>query len=390
MDRRLNPFHPGAGTRPPELAGRDELLERAAIALDRIRAGRGARSVILYGLRGVGKTVLLTTIWDAAEGHGLVVVALEAPENRSLPGMLAPALRTSLLRLDRIKRATAGVNRALRALAGFAKLKVRYDDLEIAFDVEPEPGLADSGDLDTDLADLLVAVGEAARERDTVVVLAIDELQYVPEAQLAALIAALHRASQRQLPITLIGAGLPQLLGQMGDAKSYAERLFEFVPVGPLDAAAGTAALRRPIEREGERIDEAAIAAIMSDTQGYPYFIQEWGKHSWDAAQSSPIGAGDVALARDLAIAELDASFFRVRFDRLTPKEKRYLRAMAELGPGPHRSGDIATAMGVQVTSLAPTRNSLIAKGMLFSPAHGDTAFTAPLFDGFMRRVMTA
>jgi hypothetical protein len=388
MDRRLNPFHPGAGTAPPQLAGRDELLERASVALDRIRAGRGARSVILYGLRGVGKTVLLITIWNRAESDGLVVVALEAPENRSLPGMLVPALRASLLRLDRLKRATAGVNRALRALAGFSKLKVRFTDLDITLDVEPEPGLADSGDLDADLADLLVAVGEAARERDTVVVLAIDELQYVPEAQLAALIAALHRASQRQLPITMIGAGLPQLLGQMGDAKSYAERLFEFVPVGPLDAAAGKAALRLPIEREGEQIDDAAIAAIMNDTQGYPYFIQEWGKHSWDAAQSSPIEAGDVAFARDLAIAELDASFFRVRFDRLTPKEKRYLRAMADLGPGPHRSGDIAAAMGVQVTSLAPTRNSLITKGMLFSPAHGDTAFTVPLFDAFMLRIM--
>ena len=390
MDRRRNPFHPGAGSPPPELAGRDELLERAAVALDRIRAGRGARSVVLYGLRGVGKTVLLTTIWNAAEAAGLVVVALEAPENRSLPAMLVPALRASLLRLDRVKRATAGVGRALRALAGFAKLKVRYDDLEIALDVEPEPGLADSGDLDTDLADLLTAVGEAARERDTVVVLAIDELQYVPEAQLAALIAALHRASQRQLPITMIGAGLPQLLGQMGDAKSYAERLFEFVPVGPLDAAAATAALRLPIEREGEQIEDAAIAAIIGETHGYPYFLQEWGKHSWDIAETSPIGSTEVALAHDIAVAELDASFFRVRFDRLTPKEKRYLRAMAELGPGPHRSGDIATAMGVQVTSLAPTRNSLIAKGMLYSPAHGDTAFTVPLFDAFMRRVMVA
>ena len=387
-DRRRNPFHPGAGSPSPELAGRDELLERAAVALDRIRAGRGARSVVLYGLRGVGKTVLLTTIWNRAEADGLVVVALEAPEHRSLPGMLVPALRTSLLRLNRLKRATAGVTRALRALAGFAKLKVRYDDLEIALDVEPEPGLADSGDLDTDLGDLLVAVGEAAKGRETAVVLTIDELQYVPETQLAALIAALHRAGQRQLPITMIGAGLPQLLGQMGDAKSYAERLFEFVRVGPLDPAAATAALRLPVEREGEAIDDGTIAAILADTQGYPYFLQEWGKHCWDAAASSPISAGDVAGARELAVAELDGSFFRVRFDRLTPKEKRYLRAMAELGPGPHRSGDIAAEMAGQVTSLAPTRNSLIAKGMLFSPGHGDTAFTVPLFDSFMRRVM--
>lgn len=388
MDPRRNPFAPGAGAPPPELAGRAALLERAAVALDRIRAGRGARSVILYGLRGVGKTVLLSTMWNAAEAEGMTVVAIEAPENRSLPGILVPALRASLLRLDRIKRATAGVTRALRALAGFAKLKVRYDDLEVALDFEPEPGLADSGDLDADLADLIVAVGEAARERQIAVVLAIDELQYVPEVQLAALIAALHRAAQRQLPVTLIGAGLPQLLGQMGDAKSYAERLFEFVPVGPLDDAAATAALRLPIAREEEAISDGAIAAILADTQGYPYFLQEWGKHAWDFADASPIDADDVAAARVAALAQLDASFFRVRFDRLAPAEKRYLRAMAELGPGPHRSGDIAEALGVRVTSVAPTRNSLIAKGMLYSPSHGDTAFTVPLFDAFMRRVM--
>ncbi|UUL81469.1 ATP-binding protein [Sphingomonas qomolangmaensis] len=388
MDRRRNPFAPGAGSPPPELAGRADLIERASVALDRVRAGRAARSVILYGLRGVGKTVLLTTIWNRAEDDGMIVVALEAPEGRSLPGILVPALRASLLRLDRIKRATAGVTRALRALAGFAKLKVRYDDIEVAIDVEPEPGLADSGDLDADLADLMIAVGEAARERETAVVLAIDELQYVPERELAALIAAIHRAAQRQLPVTLIAAGLPQLLGQMGDAKSYAERLFEFVAIGALDPEAAAAAIRLPIEREEEAIDDAAIDAIVADTEGYPYFIQEWGKHSWDVAEASPIGADDVAAARILALAELDASFFRVRFDRLTPKEKRYLRAMAGLGPGPHRSGDVAQAMDAAVSSLAPTRNSLIAKGMLFSPSHGDTAFTVPLFDAYMRRVM--
>lgn len=388
MEPRRNPFAPGAGTPPPELAGRDALLERAAVALDRIRAGRAARSVILYGLRGVGKTVLLWTIRNAAEGEGMAIVAIEAPENRSLPGILVPALRATLLKLNRMKQATAGVTRALKALAGFAKLKVRYDDLEVALDFEPEPGLADSGDLELDLADLLMTVGEAARERGTVAVIVIDELQYVPEEQLAALISALHRASQHQLPITMVAAGLPPLLGQMGRAKSYAERLFEFVPIGPLDQPSATAALQLPIEREGETIDDAAITAILAQTQGYPYFLQEWGKHSWDLADASPITTDDVASASVAALAELDASFFRVRFDRLTPTEKRYLRAMAALGPGPHRSGDIADALGVKVSSVAPTRNSLIAKGMLFSPAHGDTAFTVPLFDEFMRRIM--
>jgi hypothetical protein len=390
MDPRRNPFAPGAGTPPPELAGRDALLERNAVAIDRIRMGRAARPAILYGLRGVGKTVLLSSMRDAAEGEGMTIVAIEAPENRSLPGILVPALRAALLRLDRMRQASAGVKRALRALAGFAKLKVKYDDLEVALDFEPEPGLADSGDLEADLADLIVAVGEAARERGSAVVLVIDELQYVPEEQLAALIRALHRASQKQLPITMLAAGLPQLLGQMGRAKSYAERLFEFVNVGPLEGDAARDAIRLPIEREEEQIAPDALDAIVAQTQGYPYFLQEWGKHSWDAAVASPISAADVDAATVSALAELDASFFRVRFDRLTPAEKRYLRAMAGIGPGPHRSGDVAEALGVKVSSVAPTRNSLIAKGMLYSPAHGDTAFTVPLFDAFMRRVMPA
>jgi len=390
MDPRRNPFAPGAGTPPPELAGRDALLERNAVAIDRIRMGRAARPAILYGLRGVGKTVLLSSMRDAAEGEGMTIVAIEAPENRSLPGILVPALRAALLRLDRMRQASAGVKRALRALAGFAKLKVKYDDLEVALDFEPEPGLADSGDLEADLADLIVAVGEAARERGSAVVLVIDELQYVPEEQLAALTSALHRASQKQLPITMLAAGLPQLLGQMGRAKSYAERLFEFVNVGPLEGDAARDAIRLPIEREEEQIAPDALDAIVAQTQGYPYFLQEWGKHSWDAAVASPISAADVDAATVSALAELDASFFRVRFDRLTPAEKRYLRAMAGIGPGPHRSGDVAEALGVKVSSVAPTRNSLIAKGMLYSPAHGDTAFTVPLFDAFMRRVMPA
>jgi hypothetical protein len=388
MDPRRNPFAPGAGAQPPQLEGRDALMERASVALDRIRAGRAARSLIFYGLRGVGKTVLLTAIWNEAEARGMIIVPIEAPESRSLPALLLPPLRASLLRLDRIKRAGEGLSKALRALAGFAKLKVKFEDVEVAVEFEPEPGLADSGDLDSDLADLIEAVGEAARERETVVVLAIDELQYVSEPELAALISALHRASQRRLPVTLIGAGLPQLLGQMGEAKSYAERLFEFAPLGPLEPATAAAAVRGPIEQEGETITDAALAAIVHKTEGYPYFLQEWGKHVWETADASPIDADDVADAEAIALAELDASFFRVRFDRLTPAEKRYLRAMATLGPGPHKSGAIADQLGQPVSTLAPTRANLIRKGMIFSAAHGETAFTVPLFDGFMKRVM--
>jgi hypothetical protein len=390
MDPRRNPFAPGAGTPPPELAGRATLLETVSIAIDRIRAGRSAQSVVLYGLRGVGKTVLLSQMRLAAEADGIIAVNIEAPEDRSLPAMLAPSLRAALLRMDRIAAAGDSARRALRALAGFIKLRVRYSDMEVAVDLEPELGLADSGDFEADLTDLVRATGEAARASGTAVVLFIDELQYVLEDQIAALITALHSASQAQLPITLVGAGLPQLLGRMGRAKSYAERLFLFEPLGPLDRDAAKTALRNPIVEEGEEITEAAIDAICSATQGYPYFLQEWGRQSWDVAGASPIDDTDVATASQTALAQLDASFFRVRFDRLTPKEKEYLRAMAALGPGPHRSGDIAQHLGKAVNSVGPVRSSLIQKGMVYSPDHGDTAFTVPMFDAYMRRVMPA
>jgi hypothetical protein len=389
LDPRRNPYAPGAGSPPPELAGRDDLIEKAAIALDRIRDGRSARSLVLYGLRGVGKTVLLNRIGLEAEARGFATVAIEAPEERSLPALLAPALRAALIKLDRGHAAKAAVRKALSALSGFVKaLKVKYQDIDLNLDIPAELGVADSGDLDNDLADLLQAVGAAAADRETALVLFIDELQYVPEAQLAALISALHGASQRRLPITMVAAGLPQLLGQMGKAKSYAERLFEFAAIDRLDAAAARTALVVPAQNEGAAYAESAVSEILEQTLGYPYFLQEWGKHSWVVADRSPIALADARRATERALAELDEGFFRVRFDRLTPTEKRYMRAMAELGPGPHRSGDVAEALGRKVTAVAPVRNGLIAKGMLYSPSHGDTAFTVPLFDGFMKRIM--
>lgn len=389
MDPVQNPFAPGAGSPPPELAGRDALLEAARVALARIRIGRQAKSLLMVGLRGVGKTVLLDRMRADAEAAGFETVRIEAPERRSLPALLAPALRVALLKLSRRERASTKAKHALRALAGFAKaLKVKYGDIEVGIDFEPEAGLADNGDLEQDLPALLQAAGEAAKADNTALVLFIDELQYVAEDELAALITSLHRCAQLQLPITLVGAGLPQLRGQTGRAKSYAERLFEFPEVGPLDEEAATLAITKPVRDQGADIEAKATARIVAETQGYPYFIQEWGKHSWEAADDSPISVNDVTRARVSALAALDASFFRVRFDRLTPTEKRYLRAMAELGPGPHRSGDIAGVLDRNVTALGPLRNQLISKGMIWSPAHGDTAFTVPLFDEFMKRSM--
>jgi GTPase SAR1 family protein len=384
-----NPFSPGAGTPPPELAGRDEVREKVRIAIERIRRGHNNKSILLVGLRGVGKTVLLNQMRRDAEESGVHTIRIEAPEERSLPALLAPQLRIALLRLKTIERAKNAALRGLKALAGFAKaLKVSFGDIEVGFDTEPEPGLADNGDLEHDLQTLLETVGEAAQQANTALVIFIDELQYVEEKQLEALITALHRTAQGQIPVVLVGAGLPQLRGRMGRAKSYAERLFDFPEIGPLPDDAAKLAIRKPAYKAGVEITEAALASILRFTHGYPYFLQEWGKHAWDTAKVSPITAEDVEVASVSAITALDESFFRVRFDRLTPVEKRYLRAMAELGPGPHRSGDVAVILKRKVSSLGPTRSQLLVKGMIWSPNHGDTGFTVPLFDEYMKRIM--
>ena len=389
MDPRINPYAPGAGTQPPELAGRDEIIERAAIALDRFRNGLSARSLLLVGLRGVGKTVLLTRIAQETEARGFVVVSIESPEKRSVPALLIPSLRMALLKLDRIAAVGDLAKKTLRALGGFVgAMKLKYKDIEFGADLGSEPGIADSGDLEHDLISLFVELGHAAKEKRTAVVFFIDELQYVDEEEFAALITALHKCAQSQLPIALIGAGLPQLVGRAGRAKSYAERLFEYPEIGALTDAEARKALVAPAERLGVEYEEGALLEILSQTKAYPYFLQEWGKHSWHCASASPITRENARSATDLATLELDASFFRVRFDRLTPAEKKYIRAMAELGEGPHRSGDIAHLLNRDVQAVAPIRAKLISKGMIYSQSHGDNSFTVPLFDAYMKRVM--
>lgn len=389
MDPISNPYAPGAGTPPPELAGRDELRETMRIALERVRRCLPTKSALMVGLRGVGKTVLLDRIRDDAEAAGIQTLRIEAQESRSLPAILAPQLRQALIRLSRNEKARDLARRALRALAGFAgALKLQYHDIQVGLDFEPEPGLADNGDLEHDLQALLEAAGEAAEKAGTALVMFIDELQYVEEDQLAALITSLHRTAQRKLPVMVVGAGLPQLRGRTGRAKSYAERLFDFPEIGPLPPEAASLAIAKPARDAGVDYEQEALQRVIQETHGYPYFLQEWGKHVWDTAEQSPITLEDVEKASASATIALDENFFRVRFDRLTPSQKIYLRAMAELGPGPHRSGDIADVLGRKVTSVAPTRSQLIAKGMVWSPSHGDTGFTVPLFDEFMQRIM--
>ena len=344
----------------------------------------------MVGLRGVGKTVLLNRIRTEAEDDGLQTLSVESLEGRSLPALLAPQLREALLAMSRSEHARETVSRAMRALAGFVgRVGLRYGDVEVHVDVAPEAGLADSGDLDQDLPVLLLATGAAARAAETALVLFLDELQYVEEDELAALITAMHRVAVEQSPVTMIGAGLPQLRAQMGRARSYVERLFDFPEVGSLPSEAARRAIANPARAGGVEVSDEALQRIVETTQGYPYFLQEWGKHAWNAADESPIDVGDVERASATATVALDGSFFRVRFDRLTASERRYMRAMAELGTGPYRSGDIADVLERPVESLGPTRGRLIAKGMVWSPQHGVTAFTVPLFDQFMRRVMT-
>jgi GTPase SAR1 family protein len=389
MNPLNNPFSPGAGNQPPELAGRGDLLRQVEILLARIKAGRSEQSMFMVGLRGVGKTVLLNRVREIAQAQGYQALLIEAHENKALPQLLLPPLRQTLFALDRMQNVSQKVKRGLRVLRSFiGAVKVKVGDAEFGLDIDPETGSADSGDLEADLAELFVAVGEAAADRGTAVAIIIDELQYMTETEMSALIMAIHRVSQRNLPMVLIGAGLPQLVGLAGKSKSYAERLFTYPEVGALSMADAAQALQGPVTSQGVSFTPEALAEVYRVTQGYPYFLQEWGYQSWNMAEHSPI---DLALIQQTTIAStkrLDSSFFRVRFDRLTPREKDYLCALAEMGTGNQRSGGVAERLGVKVQTIAPLRSSLIKKGMIYSPAHGDTAFTVPLFDQFMLRTM--
>jgi len=389
MDPIKNPFSPGAGSPPPELVGRDDILEQTRILLGRVRAKRPEKSLLLTGLRGVGKTVLLNEMERIAQRDGYRTILIEAHEDKPLSALLAPHLRRLLFDLDRLAGAGDKVRRGLAVLKSFiGAVRVSVGEVEFGLDIEPEQGAADSGDLEVDLPNLLTALAEAAEERQTPVAILIDEIQYFNRSELSALIMAMHRMQQRQLPLVLMGAGLPILPGLAGESKSYAERLFSFPDIGPLSEADAAKALQDPVKAVGVEFEESALDDIFRLTQGYPYFLQEWGYQSWNHTLNSPITLQDVRNATVKVVPRLDANFFRVRFNRLTPSGKNYLRAMADLGPGPHRSSDIASLLGVKVTGLGPVRAKLIKKGMIYSPTHGDMAFTVPLFDEFMRRAI--
>jgi len=389
MDPVRNPYAPGAGTPPPELAGRTELIEEAKIALRRTQLGRPTQSPILVGLRGVGKTVLLVKINELAEKEGFYCVSVEAHEGKTLPELLAPGLRKVLISLSSVEAAKELGRRGLRVFRSFlSSVKVKINDVDVGLTISPELGAADSGDIESDLPDLMLAIGQAAKAAKRPVAILIDELQYLSEAEFSALIMSIHKLNQSSLPVILIGAGLPQILGLAGTSKSYAERLFKFPEIGALDEKDAVNAIVNPAREEGVTFDRAAVHQILSLTERYPYFLQQWAHEAWNVADGNRIIAKDVLQAHNNAIAVLDEGFFKVRFDRCTPSERKYMRALAELGSGIQRSGDIAQLLKVKTASVAPTRSSLIKKGMIYSPSHGDTAFTVPLFDQYMKRAI--
>lgn len=389
MDPVRNPFSPGAGTPPPELAGRSALLEQSNILFARVALHRPGKSLLLTGLRGVGKTVLLNEIERQAIQHGYHTMLLETLENTSLGELLANPVRKLFFELNRLKDAGNKVKKGLIVLRNFiGTIKLNYGD--VGLDLEPVPGIADSGDLESDIPDLMIALAEAAQERKTQIAILIDEIQYFSEKELSALIVAMHKVQQKQLPLVLVGAGLPILPRLAGESKSYAERLFDFPSVGELSEPEVTNALQNPVRREDVVFDREAIQRIYFYTQGYPYFLQEWGYQAWNQAGSSPITLSLIEQATSTVIRRLDENFFRVRLDRLTPSEKRFLRAMAELRMENMKIKDIALQLGMTVTALSPTRAKLVRKGMVYSPAHGVLAFTVPLFGDFMLRHIAA
>ncbi len=385
MDPYRNPFAPGAGSPPPELAGRDEILELARVSCGRALIGRSARSIMLLGLRGTGKTVLLNEIGRNAEREGMLVSKVESPEGESLARLIYPEMRKVMRSLSGVEAAKQIAVRGLRGLRNFASIfKIEFAGVDVG--VEPEPGLADTGDLQYDLPDLFTLIGKAAHAAGRGWVLLIDEVQYLSDADLSALIVSLHRISQEGLPVVLIGAGLPQIARLAGEAKSYAERLFQFPPVGALGPVAARQAIEKPILDEEAHIAPEALELILRRTQGYPFFLQEWASVVWNNAEGPEITFADAKHSYGETLTLLDNGFFKVRIDRLTKAEIQFVKAMALLGDGPYAMADIANAMNRNQKSLGPARSSIISKGMMYSTDHGYLDFSVPLFAEFMRR----
>src|SRR5262249_12627916 len=382
VDPRTNPYTPNAGARPPALVGRDAELEGFEILLERLRRGYPEQSMLITGLRGVGKTVLLGAFESRARAAGWVTVAAEITKNEAFGPRMGSLVRRALFQVAPKASWTEKLRQAAATLKSFSVTFSSDGSVTAGIDIDPLEGTADSGNLSDDLTDILVALGEAAQERETGVAFLLDEVQFLAAAEFEALIAGLHRTVQRQLPITLVGAGLPQLPRLAGEAKSYAERLFTFPRIGRLSPEQAEAALAAPAAALGVLYEPAAIDVIVGYTEGYPYFVQEYGKIVWDLApEGKPISREVAEQAQGAVEAKLDESFFRVRAERTTELELRYLRALAELGPGEQSAGDEAEGMGRSSEQLGPTRARLIGKGVICPTSRGRGDFPPPPFD---------
>ena len=384
MDPVQNPFSPGAGTPPPELAGRGELLEEARIMIGRALNGRSTQGMLMTGLRGVGKTVILNELMRMAEEQGALSLFVEATAESTLSELLASELKKLFFSLNRIAGTADKVKKwlvVLRNFIGAVHLKVG----DIGLDIEPFAGIADSGNIETDLADLLECVAEAAKEKKKAVLLLVDEIQYLPKKELGALIMAFHRLQQRQLPFAVIGAGLPMLAELAGKTKSYAERLFLYPQVDALTFEATRQAIETPFASCGVQVERRAVEKVYEQSKGYPYFIQEWGYQIWNRVERKRVGVDDIDEVRAKVVKRLDENFFHARLERLTVGEKDFLYGMS-LCCGNIHVADVAKALGSKVASLSKRRASLLAKGMIYSPRYGELAFTVPMFGQFMRR----
>lgn len=384
MDPIKNPFTPGAGCPPHELVGRENVLEEARILLGRTLRRKPEKSMLLTGLRGVGKTVLLNAIELEAQEQGYKTIFFEVAENQSIGLKLIPALRNLFFELDRIEGNKEMIKRGLMILRNFiGSLKLNYGDFGVTLD--PLPGIADSGNPEIDLPDLFLAVAEAARAKGKGVALLIDEIQLLQQEELAGLIMAMHKLQQKQAPFVLIAAGLPTLPRLAGEAKSYAERLFSYPIIGQLSKEDSDRALQNPVSMEHADFSPDALNEIYRHTHGFPYFLQEWGYQVWKIATHPYMTNTDVRDAESLVIARLDTNFFRVRYDRLTEGEKRFMHAMSKL-PTPCKSADVAETLNMKPSATTPIRANLIRKGMIFSPRHGFIDYSVPLFGDFLTR----
>lgn len=390
MDPLRNPYTPNAGAQPTTLVGRNPQLDSFDLLLGRLKRGRTEQSMIIKGLRGVGKTVLLGRFRQKALQTDWVVLEMEVQkhDDSDFRRTIAGKTRTALLELSPKARWTDRAKKAAGVLKSFSVSVDPTGTVQFGLDVERAEGFGDHGDLALDLTDLLTSVGDAAQSVNRGVVLLLDEVQFLSKQQLEALIAALHKTVQRSYPITMVGAGLPQIAELAGDAKSYAERLFQFPTIGNLNEEDAREALAGPARIEDVLFEDPALDLAMEMTGRYPYFLQELGYAAWATASGETITRKDVENAHEVYLSKLDESFFRVRFDRCTERQKQYLRAMAELGPGKQKAQDVASLLGKQSTQVAPFRSELINMGLLYTPDHGYADFTVPHFDQYMKRVM--